>query len=93
MIAAALSFEQARDIAGGKFGAVDAPCPLCGPDRRSPTNRRRKTLRLWCTDPAFISYHCARCGEQGFRVMLNKTLSALRSADLIGFDRDWVWLT
>jgi hypothetical protein len=27
-----------------------------------------------------------------FRVMLNKNLSALRSMDLIGFDRDWVWL-
>jgi hypothetical protein len=62
----ALSFDQARDITGGKFGAVDAPCPVCGPQRRSTVNQRRKTLRLWCSDPAFISFHCARCGEQGW---------------------------
>jgi hypothetical protein len=65
-VAAALSFDQARDITGGKFGAVDAPCPVCGPQRRSAANQRRKTLRLWCADPSFISYHCARCGEQGW---------------------------
>lgn len=64
--AAALSFHQARDITRGKFGATDAPCPLCGPQRRATANQRRPTLRLWCTDPAFISYHCARCGEQGW---------------------------
>jgi hypothetical protein len=64
--AAALSFDQVRDITGGKFGAVDAPCPLCGPQRRAGANQRRKTLRLWCTDPSFISYHCARCGERGW---------------------------
>lgn len=64
--AAALLFYQARDLTGGKFGAVDAPCPLCGPQRRSAANQYRKTLRLWCTDPSFISYHCARCGEQGW---------------------------
>jgi hypothetical protein len=66
MSAAALSFEGARDITGGKFGALDAPCPLCGPERRTVANQRRKTLRLWCTDPSFISYHCARCGERGW---------------------------
>jgi hypothetical protein len=66
MNGAALSFDQIRDITGGKFGAVDAPCPMCGPQRRSTINQRRKTLRLWCTDPAFISYHCARCGERGW---------------------------
>jgi hypothetical protein len=64
--AAALSFDQVRDLTAGKFGAVDAPCPLCGPQRHSSANQRRKTLRLWCTDPNFISYHCARCGEQGW---------------------------
>jgi hypothetical protein len=63
---AALSFHQARDITRGKFGAIDAPCPLCGPLRRTVANQQRKTLRLWCSDPAFISYHCARCGAQGW---------------------------
>jgi hypothetical protein len=64
--ATSLSFDRARDLTGGKFGAVDAPCPICGPQRRSVANQRRKTLRLWCTDPSFISYHCARCGERGW---------------------------
>lgn len=64
--ATALSFDQASDITRGKFGAVDAPCPICGPQRHSGANQRRKTLRLWCTDPSFISYHCARCGERGW---------------------------
>jgi hypothetical protein len=63
---AALTFDHARDITGGKFGAIDAPCPLCGPQRRTIANQRRKTLRLWCIDPDFITYHCARCGEQGW---------------------------
>jgi hypothetical protein len=62
----ALSFDQARDLTGGKFGAVDAPCPLCGPLRQSGINQRRKTLRLWCTDPDFITFHCARCEERGW---------------------------
>jgi len=62
----ALTFDQARDMTRGKFGATDAPCPLCGPHRRSVANQRRKTMRLWCSDPAFLSYHCVRCGEQGW---------------------------
>jgi hypothetical protein len=63
---AALSFDQAREITRGKFGTTDVPCPSCGPQRRSAANQRRKTMRLWCADPNFISFHCARCGEQGW---------------------------
>jgi Toprim domain len=77
-----LSFDQARDLTGGKFGAVDAPCPLCGPQRRSVANRRRKTLRLWCADPGFISYHCARCGEQGWASNSDTARSAAPPVDL-----------
>ncbi len=63
----ALTFNQLRDlIPAGRSAVADAPCPLCGPDRRSAVNQRRKTLRLWCGDPGFISYHCARCGERGW---------------------------
>jgi hypothetical protein len=61
-----LTFDEAKNLIGRRFGAVDAPCPLCGPQRRAAVNRTRKTLRLWCTDPAFISFHCARCGERGW---------------------------
>jgi hypothetical protein len=72
-----ISFDQLRELSrDGRSGVTDAPCPICGPDRRSSTNQRRKTLRLWCDDPNFISYHCARCGERGWA----GTSSAVRSS-------------
>jgi hypothetical protein len=49
----------------GKLGTFDLPCPLCGPDRRSPANRRRPVLRVWRLDQGFAGFHCARCGEKG----------------------------
>jgi len=46
-----------------------------------------------------LKRYCARMDWQdqdgkadAFRSMLSKNLSHLRAADLIGFDRDWVWL-
>jgi hypothetical protein len=81
--AAALSFDQARDLTAGKFGSVDAPCPMCGPQRRSATNRRRKTLRLWCSDPSFVSFHCVRCGEQGWTSATNTTRPPVKSVDAL----------
>jgi hypothetical protein len=51
---------------GGKTGTLDVPCPLCGPDRRHPLNRRRKVMRIWRHDPGFASYHCVRCGASGY---------------------------
>jgi hypothetical protein len=47
-------------------GAIDVPCPICGPERRSPINRRRKVLRVWRLEPGFATFHCARCGEGGY---------------------------
>jgi len=48
-------------------GAVsDAPCPLCGPGRRRPENRKRRTLRIWQSSDGFASYYCARCGIRGW---------------------------
>jgi hypothetical protein len=29
-------------------------------------NQRRRVLRVWRIDSEFASYHCARCGEQGY---------------------------
>jgi hypothetical protein len=46
-------------------GVIDVPCPICGPERRSPINRRRKVLRVWRLEPGFATYHCARCGARG----------------------------
>jgi hypothetical protein len=47
------------------IGVVSVPCPLCGPERRSSANRRRKVLRIWRLEVGFATFHCARCGESG----------------------------
>ncbi len=57
-----------------------------------PNNVRavsRANLKRYCTT---MDWQDPEGKANSFRSMLNKTLSALRSADLIGFDRDWVWL-
>jgi Toprim domain len=51
----------------GRVGVFDLPCPECGPSRRAMTNQRRKVLRVWHGADAFLSWHCARCGETGFQ--------------------------
>jgi hypothetical protein len=53
-------------LAFGRFGTFDVACPLCGPERRKPINRRRKVLRIWRLEQGFATYHCARCGEGGY---------------------------
>jgi hypothetical protein len=53
-------------LAGGKFGRIDMPCPLCGPLCKSHINRRRATLRIWRHEPGFATFCCARCGERGY---------------------------
>jgi hypothetical protein len=45
-------------------GVTDIPCPVCGPNCKAASNRRRKVLRVWNND-GFITYNCARCGAQG----------------------------
>jgi hypothetical protein len=60
-----ISFEQLVALSVGRYGVIDAPCPLCGPDRRNPTNQRRKVLRIWRTEPNFITYNCERCKAHG----------------------------
>jgi hypothetical protein len=78
-----LSFDQLRDLSrDGRSGVTDAPCPLCGPGRRNSVNQRRKTLRLWCEDPNFISYHCARCGERGWASGSNAVRSSVPACDI-----------
>src|SRR5262249_3797191 len=60
-----ISFDTINDLAQGRLGTFDAPCPICGPERRSPINRRRKVMRVWRIELGFATYHCARCGERG----------------------------
>src|SRR5680860_166917 len=62
----ALSHSTLTDLCGTKMGRHDVPCPLCGPGRRNPANRKRRVLRIWCNEPRFASFHCVRCGERGW---------------------------
>ncbi len=61
-----MTFEQLFDLCGGRVGHVDAACPMCGPSRKTPSNRARKTLRIWNEGGGFISFACARCSETGW---------------------------
>lgn len=57
-----------------------------------PNNVRavsKTNLKRYCTT---MDWQDPEGKPDSFRSMLNKNLSALRSADLIGFDREWVWL-
>ena len=61
-----LTFDGLVQSINGQYGIHDIACPVCGPDRRSPANRARRVLRAWYVSPGFISYACARCGEEGY---------------------------
>jgi hypothetical protein len=60
-----LSFEQLRDLSGGRLGVTDAPCPLCS-HLRKPANRRLKVFRAYRQAPDFISFHCIHCEAKGW---------------------------
>jgi len=61
-----LFHSELVQLAGNHMGVQDAPCPRCGPERRSPANRRRKVLRIWRISPSFATYRCARCDAHGY---------------------------
>src|SRR5580698_3715121 len=54
------------EVIPSHFGTYDVACPICGPDRRSESNRRRKVLRVWHNSTGFMTYSCARCGVCGY---------------------------
>jgi hypothetical protein len=56
--------DQFLDHLNFRPGITDIPCPVCGPNCKAASNRRRKVLRVWNND-GFITYNCARCGAQG----------------------------
>jgi hypothetical protein len=60
-----IGYDALRPV-DGHSAIYDLPCPLCGPQRRSETNRRRKVLRVWQTAPGFLTYSCARCSAHGY---------------------------
>ena len=58
----ALGFAELTNLTGGRFGIYDVPCPLCGPIY----NPGKPVLRIWQDEPAFIRFHCCRCGAKGY---------------------------
>jgi hypothetical protein len=60
-----LDLETIERLTGGRLGVHEAPCPLCGPARQMPANRRKPVLRVWRLHAGFATFHCARCGERG----------------------------
>jgi hypothetical protein len=85
-MSAPIDFATLARLTGSRLGKTDAPCPLCGPDRRSPANRSRPVLAIWRHEPNFATYYCARCGESGWaredggRTIERAELTKLRAA-------------
>ena len=78
-----LDLATIERLSGGRLGVYDAPCPLCGPARQKPLNRRKPVLRVWRLDPSFATFHCVRCGERGHV----RNGSAVRLLDPAAIDR------
>src|SRR4051812_27947120 len=58
----ALSFAALNSLTRGQIGGHDVACPACS----HLYNAKKKVLRVWCYDDAFLRYHCVRCGEKGW---------------------------
>lgn len=61
---AEIGYERLDQLSVGK-AISDAACPVCGPECKTESNKRRKVLRIWCDD-GFITYKCARCPASGW---------------------------
>jgi hypothetical protein len=61
-----VSFTGLLQLVGNRLGMHDVPCPICGPQRHAASNRTRKVLRVWFTEPSFMTYQCARCNAHGY---------------------------
>ena len=59
-----IGLGEIAQLAGGRIGTFDVPCPLCGPC--GPPNRRRPVLRVWQVEPGFATFYCCRCSEKGY---------------------------
>ena len=72
-----ISYDELVELAGN-HAMTDTACPLCGPGRQSPANRKRRVFRIWHTERGFASYYCARCRERGW-ARENQVIAASRS--------------
>lgn len=60
------TLDDVSSLAGNRLGVHDVACPQCGPQCKSPANRKRRVLRVWWEEQAFARYRCARCELQGY---------------------------
>lgn len=60
-----LSLDDIRNLVGNRLGVHDVACPECGPQCKSPVNRKRRVLRVWWEEAGFARFKCARCDLQG----------------------------
>jgi hypothetical protein len=68
MQTAALSLSDIDALIDRAIGRFDVACPLCGPGCSSPSNQRRRVLRVWRLEPSFASFKCVRCEIDGYAV-------------------------
>jgi putative DNA primase/helicase len=61
-----LMLADIAKLAGNRLGVYDLACPMCGPDCKAASNRKRRVLRVWWEEASFARYRCARCEMQGF---------------------------
>jgi hypothetical protein len=88
-------------LAGGRYGIIDVPCPLCGPSCSTPAKGRQRKLRIWRDERGFARFCCARCGHSGYQrdEHLSKAthvslLPSARNADQVERRHDtarWLW--
>ena len=78
-----LTYIDLAQLCDQRLGTRDVACPLCGPSRHAPENRKRRVLRVWHKEPGFASYCCARCGERGY-VQENEPRRCARTAKARG---------
>jgi hypothetical protein len=61
-----LTLSDIESLTAGRFGVVDVPCPICGPEKRGSASQRRRVLRIWQSEESFATFKCARCELQGY---------------------------
>src|SRR6516162_1089705 len=60
-----LSFDRLAAAIENRHGTFDIPCPACSPLRKAK-HQRLKCMRVWRTEPHFLSFNCCHCDVHGY---------------------------
>lgn len=60
-----ITLDILAELCGGGIGTHDAPCPVCGPTKKTRAKQSKRVLRIWLHEPTFASFHCVRCEVKG----------------------------